>query len=88
MQQYDPNAGMQQSVPAWTILRIEDAPIIGGPNITARGKRVWFKTALEHQSYIDIAMDQFTPENVARMIDTDVAQLYAVQAMQGPPLPQ
>lgn len=71
-------------VPLYTILRTEDTAIVGGPAISTRGKRVWFRTARGDQSYIEVPLSDFNAETVNAAIMEAVKHIYMVGDLQGP----
>jgi hypothetical protein len=74
--------------PAWEIVRTEDAPIVGGPNISTRGKRIWYRDNLYNSSsYVEVPLSEYNASHVAELIDAAVTQEFQVRALQGAHLP-
>lgn len=75
--------GAGKSVPAWTIVRVEDNTTFTPGTGPVRVKRVYFALYDGTQSYVDIPFDKFTPQEVNRQVDAHAGQLAEVNSLTG-----
>lgn len=72
-----------KSVPAWTIINIEDQVTFTPGAGPVRVKRVYFALYNGTASFVDIPFDKFSPQEVNRQVDSHAANLADVSALQG-----
>lgn len=74
---------MAENPPLWYVTRIEDqfGPVsVGG---SARVKRVYFQINGGPETYVDVAVSDFTPGKVAAAIEQHVADTIDVLGLKG-----
>lgn len=69
--------------PLWTITNVVDAFGPGGLSVPSRVKQVYFKLVTGQESYVEIPLSQFNPDNVHAMVDDHAKTLLAALDLKG-----
>lgn len=77
----DLNQDPQQVI--WHVTRVEDTFVPAGIGVNGRAKRVWFKLIDDTESYVDVALSDFTVAKVAAAIQAHVDAMIDVLQLKG-----
>lgn len=76
-------ASQNDPQPLWTITNVVDAFGPGGLSVPTRVKQVYFKLVTGQESYVEIPLSQFNPDNVHAIVDEHAKAMLAALDLKG-----